>query len=110
MINKLMLIGHLGSDAKETSGGFAKLSVATTESYKTKDGEVKKSTQWHSIVIFNPNLVKFAIQHLKKGMKVFVEGKISYRTYEDEQGNKKNSVDIIIGKSNGEIKILSNKE
>lgn len=104
-----MLIGHLGDDAKETSSGFAKLSVATSESYKTKDGDVKKSTQWHSVIIFNPNLVKFAMQYLKKGMMVFVEGKINYRSYEDDQGNKKKSVDIIIGKSNGEIKILSSK-
>lgn len=106
-LNKIMLVGHIGQDAKETSGGYAKFSLATSETFKNKEGKFDQSTQWHSVIVFNENLVKYALKNFKKGVMVYVEGKIAYRDIIGKDGNKKSFVDIIVGKRNGDMKIMS---
>ena len=102
-----MVVGHLGQDPKETPAGYAKLSIATSENFKDKSGELKQTTQWHSVIVFNEHLAKYALKSLKKGMMVYAEGKLTYRDAEDKKGVKKTYVDIIIGKQNGDLKVMN---
>lgn len=96
-LNKVMLIGNLGSDPeiKEMSDGtkMAKFSIATTETYKNKQGEKVSNTDWHNIVLWR-GIAQVAEQYLKKGDSVLIEGKIKNRSWEDENGNKKYATDI----------------
>jgi single-strand DNA-binding protein len=118
MINKVTLIGNLGKNPEirsfENGSAVANFSLATNENYKDKDGNWQKVTQWHNIVAWR-DLAERAEKQLKKGMLVFVEGKISYRKYTDKEGVEKNSTDIeaaafrILEKlENGESRSLEN--
>lgn len=97
-VNKVILIGNLGGDpevrALENGNKVANFSMATTESYKNKAGEKVESTEWHRVVIWG-KLAEIVEKYLKKGAKVYVEGKISYRSYEDKDGIKKYTTDIL---------------
>ena len=101
-----MLVGHIGQDANETPAGYAKFSLATSETYKDKKGEFHQSTQWHSVIVFNENLVKYALKNFKKGLMVYVEGKITYREAIGKDGLKKNFVDVVVGRKSGDMKIM----
>jgi single-strand DNA-binding protein len=98
MLNKVHLIGSLGQDPEiihtQTGKTIAKLSLATTEKYKDKSGEVKAVTQWHRIQLWD-GLAGIAEKYLKKGSKVYIEGKIQYQTYEDKEGIKRTATDIV---------------
>lgn len=90
MINKVILIGHLGKDPEvrhlEGGSSVASFSLATNENYKDKTGEWQKQTEWHNIVAWG-NLAEYAEKWLKKGMLVFIEGKLTHRKYQDKEGN-----------------------
>ena len=90
MINKVILIGHLGKDPEvrhlEGGSSVANFSLATNENYKDKTGEWQKVTEWHNIVAWG-NLAEYAEKWLKKGMLVFIEGKLTHRKYQDKEGN-----------------------
>jgi len=92
MINKVTLIGNLGRDPEvrrlESGAAVAKFSVATNESYKDKNGEWQTQTEWHDVVVWNAAAER-AEKTLKKGKLVYVEGKLTHRSYEDKDGNKK---------------------
>lgn len=98
-LNKVTLIGHLGADpeVRHLEGGksVANFSLATTESYKNKDGERVDSTEWHRLVIWG-NLVKVVEKYVKKGSKIYVEGKIRQRSYEDKEGVTKYITEILV--------------
>ncbi len=98
MINKVTLIGRLGSDPeiKRLEGGstVGRFSVATSDSYKDKNNEWQESTEWHNIVVWG-SLAERAEKHLKKGMQVYVEGKITYRKYTDKDNVERNITDIV---------------
>lgn len=98
MINKVTLIGRLGSDPeiKRLEGGsvVGRFSVATSDSYKDKDGNWQESTEWHNIVVWGP-LAERAEKHLKKGMQVYLDGKIAYRKYTDKENIERNITDIV---------------
>ena len=89
MINKVILIGNLGKDPEvrrlENGAVVAKFSLATNESYKDKNGEWQKQTEWHDVVVWR-NLAERAERDLKKGKMVFVEGKLTHRKYQDKEG------------------------
>ena len=97
--NKVQLIGNLGTtpEVVEFKEGqkLVKLTLATNESYKNKDGEIIKETQWHNLVVFGPN-AKVAEQYLEKGKEICIEGKLSNRSYDDKNGNKKYVTEIIV--------------
>lgn len=97
--NKVQLIGNLGKDPeiKEIDGGrkVAKFSMATTESYKNDEGEKVTETSWHNIVAWN-GLATIAEKYLGKGREVAVEGRITYRNYEDKGGQKRYFTEIIL--------------
>lgn len=97
MINKVILIGHLGSDpeTRHLEGGtaVARVSLATTEGYKDKSGEWQNVTEWHNVIMWR-DLAERAEKQLKKGSKIYVEGKINYRKY-TKDGIEKTVTDIV---------------
>ena len=96
-VNKVILIGNLGKDPDiVVFDGIKKatFSLATNESYKNKDGHKVEQTEWHNIVCWN-NIAENAEKVLKKGMQIYLEGKIRSRQWDDKEGNKKYFVDII---------------
>jgi single-strand DNA-binding protein len=96
-MNKVILIGNLGRDPelKMTPGGQAlcRFSIATTESWKDAQGQRQSKTEWHNIVAWGKQ-AEVAEKYLRKGQQVMVEGRLQYREYQDQQGNKKTATDI----------------
>jgi single-strand DNA-binding protein len=110
-VNKVILVGNLGKDPevrRMTSGEpVVNLSVATSESWRDKaSGEKKEKTEWHRVVIFNENLAKVAEQYLRKGAKVYLEGQIQTRKWQDKDGNDKYSTEIVLNRFNGTMVML----
>jgi len=100
-LNKVMLIGNLGADpeVRSTANGsrVANLSLATSRQWNNQAGEKQEKTEWHRIVVWNSRISKladFAEKYLKKGDRVYVEGRIEYRTWEDREGNTRYSTEI----------------
>jgi single-strand DNA-binding protein len=97
-VNKVILVGRLGRDpeTRYTSGGQAvgNFSVATDESYKDRNGERQKRTEWHKIVVWGKQ-AEIAQQYLKKGSLVFIEGRIQSREWQDKEGQKRTSFEIV---------------
>ena len=98
MINKVLLIGNLGKDPEvkhfEGGGMVAKFSVATNENYMDKAGEWQKKTEWHDVVVWNKNAER-AEKNLKKGMMVYIEGKLTHRKWQDDQGNNRYTTEVV---------------
>ncbi len=96
--NRVHLIGNLGMDPEvvsfENGRKLAKFSLATNESYRNGEGQKVSDTQWHNVVAWG-NLAGIAEKYLKKGNEVAIEGKITYRSYEDKKGNTKYMTEII---------------
>ena len=97
-VNKVILVGRLGRDpeTRYTGGGqaVANFSMATDESYKDKNGERQKRTEWHKIVVWG-KLAEIAQQYLKKGSLLFLEGRIQSREWQDKEGQKRTSFEIV---------------
>jgi single-strand DNA-binding protein len=97
-VNKVILVGRLGRDpeTRYTGGGqaVANFSLATDESYKDKSGERQKRTEWHKIVVWGKQ-AEIAQQYLKKGSLIFVEGRIQSREWQDKEGQKRTSFEIV---------------
>ena len=114
-LNKVLLIGRLGSDpeVKQMVNGknVARLSIATSNTWKDKNtGEKKEKTEWHRVVIFNEGLVNVVQQYVKKGTQVYIEGQLTTRKWKDEKsGVDRYSTEIILQGFNSTFKILSSK-
>jgi single-strand DNA-binding protein len=97
-VNKVILVGRLGRDpeTRYTGGGqaVANFSVATDESYKDRNGERQKRTEWHKIVVWGKQ-AEIAQQYLKKGSLVFIEGRIQSREWQDKEGQKRTSFEVV---------------
>ncbi|MEZ5358380.1 MAG: single-stranded DNA-binding protein [Candidatus Zixiibacteriota bacterium] len=97
-VNKAIIIGNLGSDPelRYTAGGqaVANFSVATTEKWRDKEGQMQESTEWHRIVLW-ARQAEVAKEYLKKGSSVYIEGKIQTRSYDDKDGNKRYITEIV---------------
>lgn len=97
-INKVILVGNLGKDPElrtlESGRKVANFSLATTESYKDKNGEKVDQTEWHNIVFWGP-IAEVIEKYLKKGSQIYVEGKIRTRSYDDKEGVKKYITEIL---------------
>lgn len=105
------MIGHLGKAPKQKDfdrgGCIVSFSLATTERWKTKDGERKEHTNWHRCVVQSEPLQKVAMQYLKKGSKIYVEGMVNYRSWDDPKtGDKRNATEIALKPFNGKIVML----
>ena len=110
-LNKVMLIGNLGADPEirsfQNGGKVANLRIATSESWKDKaTGERKEKTEWHTVAIFSEGLVSVVERYLKKGSKVFVEGKLQTRKWQDQQGQDRYSTEIVIQGLGGTLTML----
>jgi single-strand DNA-binding protein len=112
-LNKVQLIGNLGGDPEARSlsngGEVVNLRVATTDSWKDKDGNRQEKTEWHTVTIFNENLGKVAKSYLRKGSKVYLEGALQTRKWQDQSGNDRYSTEIVLQKFRGELVLLDNK-
>ena len=110
-VNKVILVGNLGKDPeiRRTQDGrpIANLSVATSESWRDKaTGERKEKTEWHRVVIFNEGLCKIAEQYLKKGAKVYLEGSLQTRKWQDKDGHDKYSTEVVLQGFNSQLTML----
>jgi single-strand DNA-binding protein len=110
-VNKVILIGNLGADPeiRRTQDGrpIANLRIATSESWRDKStGERREKTEWHRVVIFNENLCKIAEQYLKKGSKVYLEGALQTRKWQDQSGVDKYSTEVVLQGFRGELTLL----
>ncbi len=100
-LNRVMLIGNLGREPEirnfNTGGKVCNLRIATTENWKDKNsGERRERTEWHSVAIFNEGLVRVAEQYLKKGSKVYIEGQLQTRKWQDQSGQDRYSTEIVL--------------
>jgi single-strand DNA-binding protein len=113
-VNKVILIGNLGADPeiRRTQDGrpIANLRVATSESWRDKNtGERKEKTEWHRVVIFNEGLCKIAEQYLKKGSKVYLEGALQTRKWQDKDGQDKYSTEVVLQGFNSQLTMLDGR-
>ena len=113
-VNKVILVGNLGKDPeiRRTQDGrpIANLRIATSESWRDKStGERREKTEWHSVVIFNENLCKIAEQYLKKGSKVFIEGALQTRKWQDQYGQDRYSTEVVLQGFNGNLTMLDGR-
>jgi single-strand DNA-binding protein len=114
-VNKVILVGNLGRDpeVRNTQSGMkiVNLAVATSESWNDKStGERKEQTEWHRVVIMNDRLSDVAEKYLRKGSKVYIEGKLQTRRWTDQSGAEKFSTEIILGKFGGDLVLLDKRE
>jgi single-strand DNA-binding protein len=110
-VNKVIIVGNLGRDpeVRNTQSGMkiVNLAVATSESWNDKaSGERKELTEWHRVVIMNDRLGEVAEKYLRKGSKVYLEGKLQTRKWTDQSGQERYTTEIMIGRFNGEIVLL----
>ena len=109
-VNKVILVGNLGNDPESRSlgsgGEVVNLSVATSENWKDRDGNRQERTEWHRVVIFNENLGRVAKQYLRKGSKVYLEGQLQTRKWQDNSGQDKYSTEVVLQRFRGELVLL----
>ena len=110
-VNKVILVGNLGKDPeiRRTQDGrpVANLSVATSDSWRDKaTGERREKTEWHRVVIFNEGLCRIAEQYLKKGSKVYIEGSLQTRKWQDQSGQDKYTTEVVLQNFNSQLTML----
>jgi single-strand DNA-binding protein len=110
-VNKVILIGNLGADPEvksfQNGGRIANLRIATSENWKDKNtGEKKERTEWHTVVLNSDGLVGVAERYLKKGSKVYIEGQLRTRKWQDAQGNDRYSTEVSVGGMGGVLTML----
>ena len=113
-VNKVILVGNLGADPEirrlNSGDPVVNLRIATSETWRDRSsGDRKERTEWHNVVIFNDNLAKVAEQYLKKGAKVYLEGQLQTRKWQDQQGNDKYTTEIVLQKYRGELQMLDGR-
>ncbi len=113
-VNKVILIGNLGRDPeiRSTQDGtrVANLSVATSESWKDREsGERRERTEWHRVVIFNEHLVEIVEKYLRKGSKVYLEGQLQTRKWQDQSGQDRYTTEVVMNRYRGELTMLDSR-
>lgn len=113
-VNKVILVGNLGADPEirrlNSGDAVVNLRIATSESWRDRQsGERRERTEWHNVVIFNENLVKVAEQYLKKGAKVYIEGQLQTRSWEDQSGQKRYTTEVVLQRFRGELQMLDSR-
>ncbi|EPX81034.1 single-stranded DNA-binding protein [Litoreibacter arenae] len=110
-VNKVILIGNLGRDPEvrtfQNGGKVCNLRIATSETWKDKNtGERREKTEWHSVAIFQEGLVRVAEQYLKKGSKVYIEGQLQTRKWQDQSGADRYSTEVVLQGYGGNLTML----
>ena len=113
-VNKVILIGNLGNDpdirTMQSGSKLANLSVATSERWKDRNsGEMREKTEWHRVVIFNEALVRVAENYLRKGSKVYLEGQLETRKWQDQSGQDRYSTEVVLRPYRGELTMLDGR-
>lgn len=113
-VNKVILVGNLGADPEvrnlPSGGKVVNLSVATSESWRDRNsGERKERTEWHRVVIFSEGLTKVAEQYLRKGSKVYIEGQLQTRKWQDQNGQDKYSTEVVLQGFNSNLTMLDGR-
>jgi single-strand DNA-binding protein len=113
-VNKVILIGNLGADPEvrhaQDGRAICNIRVATTDSWRDKQsGERREKTEWHSVVIFSEQLAKVAQQYLKKGAKVYIEGQLQTRKWQDSSGNDRYTTEIVLQNYAGQLTMLDGR-
>jgi len=113
-VNKVILVGNVGADPEIRSfangGRVANLRIATSDSWRDKNtGERKERTEWHTVVIFNEGLIKVVEQYVKKGAKLYIEGSLQTRKWQDQQGQDRYSTEIVLQNFRGELQMLDSR-
>ena len=113
-VNKVILIGNLGKDPEvrsfQNGGKVCSFSIATSENWKDRNtGERKEKTEWHRISIFSEGLVRIAEQYLKKGSKVYLEGQLETRKWQDQNGQDKYSTEVVLRGYGGTLTMLDGR-
>lgn len=114
-VNKVILVGNLGADpeVRRTQDGrpIVNLRIATSDTWRDRQtGERRDKTEWHRVVIFNENLAKTAEQYLRKGSKVYLEGALQTREWEDQQGQKRYSTEVVLQNFNSTMVLLDSRQ
>ncbi|MEO7602053.1 MAG: single-stranded DNA-binding protein [Sphingomicrobium sp.] len=112
-VNKVILVGNLGADPEARSlpsgSEVVNLRVATSESWKDRDGNRQERTEWHRVTIFNENLGRVAKNYLRKGSKVYLEGQLQTRKWTDQSGQDKYSTEVVLQNFRGELVLLDSR-
>ncbi|KGJ03502.1 single-strand binding protein [Paracoccus halophilus] len=113
-VNKVILVGNLGQDPEvrsfQNGGKVANLRIATSETWKDRNsGERRERTEWHTVAIYSEPLVRVAEQYLKKGSKVYVEGQLETRKWQDQNGNDRYSTEIALRPFRSELHMLDGR-
>lgn len=113
-LNKVMLIGNLGRDPEvrsfQNGGRVCNLRIATSENWRDKNtGERRERTEWHSVAIFSEGLIKVCEQFLRKGSKVYIEGQLQTRKWQDQSGNDRYSTEVVLQGFNGTMTMLDGR-
>ncbi|PZQ99475.1 MAG: single-stranded DNA-binding protein [Cereibacter sphaeroides] len=114
-VNKVIIVGNLGRDPEvrsfQNGGKVVNLRIATSETWRDKSsGERKERTEWHSVAIFNENIARVAEQYLKKGSKVYIEGQLETRKWQDQSGQDRYTTEVVIRPFRGEMTLLDGRE
>jgi single-strand DNA-binding protein len=114
-VNKVILVGNLGRDPEvrsfQSGGKVCNLRIATSETWRDKaTGERKEKTEWHSVAIFSEPLVKIAEQYLRKGSKVYIEGALETRKWQDQSGAERYTTEVVLRPYRGEMTLLDGRE
>lgn len=113
-LNKVMLIGNLGADPEirrlPSGGSVANMRIATSETWRDKNsGERREKTEWHNVVVFNDNLVRVIEQYVKKGSKLYIEGQLQTRKYQDKSGQDRYSTEVVLQGFGGTLTLLDSR-
>ena len=113
-VNKVILVGNLGRDPEirtlNSGDRVANFTLATSETWRDRaSGERRERTEWHRVVIFNDNLVKVAENYLRKGSKVYIEGALQTRKFQDQSGAERTTTEVVLQKFRGELTMLDGK-
>jgi single-strand DNA-binding protein len=113
-VNKVILVGNLGRDPEvrrlNSGSPVVSMRIATSESWRDKNsGERQERTEWHNVVIYNENLCKIAEQYLKKGSKVYIEGQLQTRKWQDQSGQDRYTTEVVLTRFRGELTLLDSR-
>ena len=113
-VNKVIIVGNLGADPEvrsfQNGGKVCNLRVATSENWKDRNtGERREKTEWHTVAIFSEGLVRVAEQYLRKGAKVYLEGQLETRKWQDQSGNDRYSTEVVLRNFNSSMQMLDGR-
>lgn len=113
-VNKVIIVGNLGRDPEirtfQNGGKVCNLRIATSENWKDREsGERKERTEWHSVAIFSEPIARIAEQYLRKGSKVYIEGQLGTRKWQDQSGNDRYSTEVVLRPYKGELTLLDGR-